>query len=136
MYPPLQPPSCATHKHDRPRISEASSFHPLLYHGHSKGFPRLYTWICILRRALHGHPAAATRTAWLTGHGSDRVSLTPCVPRCSTCGIHTSPLCQAVPSAVSCPVFLIYHHPPTRFKDLNYITYSITCFTNILLCFS
>ena len=66
MYPPLQPPSCATHIHDRPRISDANSFHPLLY-----------TWICILRHALHAHPAAAMRTAWLTGHGSDWVSLHP-----------------------------------------------------------
>ena len=32
MYPPLQRPSCATHIHDRPRISDASSFHPLLYY--------------------------------------------------------------------------------------------------------
>ena len=62
MYPPLQPPSCASHIHDRPHISDAGSFHPLLY-----------TWICLLRRALHAHPAAATWTAWLTRHGSDWV---------------------------------------------------------------
>ena len=99
MYPPLQPPSCATHIHDRPRISDANSFHPLLY-----------TWICILRHALYAHSAAAMRTAWLTGHGSDWVSLHPRVPRGSTCGIHTSLLCQAVPSAVPCPVFLIFRY--------------------------